>query len=291
MSPKNPIVGFQGEFGAFSETAARAYFHESVDLMPRPSFQALFEAVVDGECTHAIVPIENSLAGSIHENFDLLLRFDVSIVGEIKLRIVHNLIVNPGVRLEEIRRIHSHPQALAQCSDFIRSLEDVEAIVDYDTAGAVKRLQETGERAVAAIAGAQAAIDYDLEVLREGIENNHQNYTRFLVVSREGIAVEGDAPAKTSIVFSMDSVPGALFKTLGVFALRDINLLKIESRPQDGKPWEYVFYLDFEGHMDVERCAQAAEHLEQIASFVKVLGCYTPGETVEGTVREKRTAP
>ncbi len=291
MSPESPIVGFQGEFGAFSETAARSYFHEAVDLIPRPSFLALFEAVVDGACTHAIVPIENSLAGSIHENFDLLLRFDVRIVGELKLRIVHSLIVNPGVRLEEILRIHSHPQALAQCSNFIRSLDGVEAIVDYDTAGAVKRLKESGERDVAAIAGTQAAIDYDLEVLREGIENNRQNYTRFLVVAREGLEVDEDAPAKTSIVFSMGSVPGALFKTLGVFALRDINLLKIESRPHDGKPWEYVFYLDFEGHLGVERCAQAAEHLEQIATFVKILGCYRPGETVEGTVREKRTAP
>ncbi len=289
MSPSKPTVAFQGELGAFSETAARTYFHESVPVAPLPTFSELFEAVESRACTHGMVPIENSLMGSIHENYDLLLKHNLQIVGELKLRIVHNLIVNPGVCLEDIRHIFSQPPALAQCSEFIRSLAHAEAVVDYDTAGAVKRLKETGAKDAAAIAGAQAAIDYGLEILREGIENNHQNFTRFLVVARKAVEVEPEHSAKTSIVFAMENVPGALFKSLGVFALRDIDLLKIESRPLDGKPWEYTFYLDFEGHLEQDRCLQAVEHLEQLATFLKVLGSYKQGETVEGKVRKKRT--
>ena len=286
MSPSDIVVAFQGELGAFSEMAARAYFGEDVAVAPYPTFAALFEAVMGGTSTHGMVPIENSLAGSIHENYDLLLKHDVQIVGELKLRIVHTLIVHPGVPVEDVRRIYSHPQGLAQCSAFIRTLVDAETVVDYDTAGAVKRLKETGDRNTAAIASAQAAIDYGLEVIRTGIENNHQNYTRFLVVGREGD--KPGAPAKTSIVFDLKDVPGALFKCLSVFALRDINLLKIESRPLDGRPWEYAFYLDFEGHLGEERCARAIEHLKEIATFLKILGSYRQGETVEGTVRGKR---
>ncbi len=291
MSPSNPSVAFQGELGAFSEMAARTYFHEGVTVVPLPSFPELFQATENKTCTHCIVPIENSLMGSIHENYDLLLKHNLQIVGELKLRIVHNLIVNPGTRLEDIRHIFSQPPALAQCSEFIRSLGHAEAVVDYDTAGAVKRVKETGARDAAAIASAQAAVDYDLKILRKGIENNHQNFTRFLVVAQQAVEVNPEDPAKTSIVFAMKNVPGALFKSLGVFALRDIDLLKIESRPLDGRPWEYTFYLDFEGHLGQDRCAQAVEHLEQLASFLKILGSYKQGETVEGKARKKRTNP
>ncbi len=287
MSTEEAIVAFQGELGAFSEMAARTYFHEGVQVVPQPTFSALFEAVEGGGCTHGMVPIENTLMGSIHENYDLLLKHNLQIVGELKLRIVHNLIVNPGVGLEEVRQIFSQPPALAQCSHFIRSLKGAEAVVAYDTAGAVKSLKETGARDAAAIASAQAAVDYGLEILRTEIENNHQNYTRFLVVAREGI--EPEAPVKTSIVFALKNMPGALFKSLSVFALRDINLLKIESRPLDGQPWEYAFYLDFNGRLDQEPCARAVEHLREIATFVKILGSYKQGESVEGSVREKRT--
>jgi len=280
------VVAFQGEFGAFSEMAARAYFHEAVTVAPQTSFAAIFEAVEGGVCTHGMAPIENSLAGSIHENYDLLLKHTLQIVGEIKLRIVHNLIVHPGVRLASVRRIYSHPQALAQCSEFIRHVRDAEPVIHYDTAGAVKHLKETGEKDAAAIASAQAAIDYGLEILQAGIENNHQNYTRFLVVAPE--AAEPEAPAKTAIVFAMKDVPGALFKSLSVFALRDINLLRIESRPLPGSPWEYAFYLDFEGHIGDERCSRAVEHLGEIATFVRILGSYRAGDSVEGKVRQKR---
>ncbi len=289
MSANDPVVAFQGEMGAFSEMAARSYFSENVHVVSQPDFQGLFSAVSGGECTHGMVPIENSLMGSIHENYDLLLQQDLHIVGEIKLRVVHNLIVNPGVRMEDVRQIYSQAPALAQCTEFIRSTEGVEAVVAHDTAGAVKQIKKERARDAAAIASAQAAIDYDLEILREGLENDHRNYTRFLVMASK--AAEPVDPAKTTIVYALDHIPGALFKSLGVFAMRDINLLKIESRPLSGRPWEYVFYLDFEGHLASDRCRQAVEHLEQMASFLKILGSYTQGKTVEGSLREKRVVP
>ncbi len=279
------VVAFQGEMGAFSETAARAYFHEKVSVVPHSTFSALFESVEDGRCTHGVAPIENSLAGSIHENYDLLLRHDLRIVGELKLRVVHNLIVNPGVKLEDVRRIFSHPQALAQCSVFIKSLENADAIVDYDTAGAVKRIKTSGARTDASIASAQAALDYDLEILRPGIENNHQNFTRFLVVSKEAVKPKG--PAKTSVVYALKNEPGALFRSLGLFEARNINLLKIESRPLDGRPWEYAFHLDFSGDLAETGCLQAIRSLKEMSTFLKILGSYDQGETVEGKVRQK----
>lgn len=272
--------------GAFSEMAARAFFGDEARLSPQPDFTALFNAVKNGQCTHGMVPIENSVMGSIHENYDLLLQHDLQIIGELKLRIVHNLIVNPGVELNDIRRIYSQAPALAQCTTFIQTLTHARAEVAHDTAGAVKALKESGSRDAAAIASAQAAADYGLEILQTGIENNHQNFTRFLVLSREPVVPED--PAKTSVVFAMDDVPGSLFKSLGVFALRDINLLKIESRPLSGRPWEYVFYLDFEGHLGCDLARQAIDHLRQIATFIKILGSYQLGETVEGRIREKR---
>ena len=280
-------VGFQGELGAFSEMAARAYFGEDVEVAPQPRFSALFEAVAKDSCTHGMVPIENTLMGSIHENYDLLLEHDLQIVGELKLRIVHNLIVNLGVRLEDIRHIYSQPPALAQCTEFIKSLEHAEAVVAHDTAGAVKNLKEQGARDAAAIASAQAAADYGLEILKSEIENNHQNYTRFLVISREG--VEPGEPAKTSIVFAMKNVSGALYRSLSAFALRDVNLLKIESRPLNGRPWEYAFYLDFEGHLGQQNCTRAVEHLKESATFVKILGSYAQGKAVEGKTRPRRS--
>jgi len=286
LKTTEPNISFQGEMGAFSEMAARAFFTDGVRLSSQPDFQSLFGAVESGPCTHGMVPIENSVMGSIHENYDLLLKHNLQIVGELKLRIVHNLIVNPGVSIDAIRQIYSQAPALAQCTTFIQSLRDVRAVVAPDTAGAVKSLKESGASDAAAIASAQAADDYGLEILESGIENNHQNYTRFLVIAPE--SVEPEDPAKTSVVFAMDDVPGSLFKSLGVFALRDINLLKIESRPLSGRPWEYVFYLDFEGHLGCDLAKQAIDHLKQIATFIKILGSYRQGETVEGKVREKR---
>lgn len=287
MGKEKATVAFQGELGAFSEIAARTFFPETLDVVPQPTFSSLFETVDRGTYTCGIVPIENTLMGSIHETYDLLLEYNLKIVGEIKLRIVHNLIVNLGVRLNEIRQIFSQPPALAQCSKFIRSLKCAEAKVAYDTAGAVKYLKETGARNAAAIASEQAAINYGLEILRTGIENNHQNYTRFIVIAKE--ETKPEEPTKTSIVFDLKNTPGTLFKSLSVFAQRDINLLKIESRPLDGKPWEYAFYLDFEGHPDQESCLRALENLREIASFVKILGSYKQGASVENRIRKKGT--
>ena len=282
-------MAFQGELGAYSEMAARAYFCEAVEVIAQVDFAALFAAVEDGTCTHGMVPIENALMGSIHENYDHLLNRQVQIIGEIKLRIMHNLIVNSGVRLEAIRHIYSQAPALAQCTEFITSLSSAKAVVAPDTAGAVKSLKESGARDAAAIASAQAAVDYGLEILQAGIEDNHQNHTRFLVVAKEAIPVE--EPAKTSIVFDLRDVPGALYKCLGVFAQRHINLLKIESRPLPGQPWKYAFYLDFEGHCDLGEGRQALKEIRQYATFVKNLGTYRIGETVEGRIVEKRHLP
>ena len=280
------IVAFQGELGAYSEMAARAYFHEVVGVAPQPNFLALFTAVENETCTHGMVPIENSLMGSIHENYDHLLKRQVQIIGEIKLRIKHNLIVNPGVALAAIRLIYSQAPALAQCTEFIASLTAAKAVVASDTAGAVKSLKESGARDAAAIASAQAAQDYGLQVLQEGIEDDHQNFTRFLVVAKGAAPVQ--EPAKTSIVFDLRDVPGALYKCLSAFALRDINLLKIESRPLPGQPWEYAFYLDFEGHVGLEKCRRAVEDLQEFATFVKILGAYRQGDMVEGKVLVER---
>lgn len=278
-------VAFQGELGAYSELAAREFFQGDLDVAPQVTFDEIFENVEAGEYPYGIVPIENSLAGSVHQNYDLLLEHNLWIVGEIKLRIVHHLIVNPGVGLGDIKKVVSHPQALFQCRDFLRGLEGVESVPVYDTAGAVRLIREEKATDAAAIASAQAAEDYGLEILESGIESNHENFTRFLIVARERKR-ENPNP-KTSIVFSTKNIPGALFKSLSVFALRDIDLLKIESRPLRGSPWKYLFYLDFEGDAEEERCQRALSHLEEIATFLRVLGSYDKGKEVDGRIHKR----
>jgi prephenate dehydratase len=272
--PDRRIV-FQGERGAFSERAARKFFGMEIEPVPQPAFADVFQRVSCGDCDAGVIPIENSLAGSVHQNYDLLLKFDLSIVGEVILRIVHNLMALPGVSMAEIRRVYSHPQALEQCRDFLEQWQGVEIVPTYDTAGSAKLICEQNLRDAAAIASLQAAEDYGLEILKKGVESNHQNFTRFLILSREGIVPEKGG--KTSIVFSTKDIPGVLFKALSVFALRDINLLKIESRPLHGSPWQYLFYLDFEGSMQEEACRNAIGHLREITTFLKVLGSYAAG--------------
>jgi prephenate dehydratase len=222
-----------------------------------------------------MVPIENSLAGSIHQNYDLLLRYDLKITGEHILRIEHCLIANPGSTLEDIRVVSSHPQALAQCDRFIRA-HHLEREAAYDTAGAVKMLSETKRPDMAAIASTRAALIYSMNVLAKNIEDDPNNFTRFLALSRVGIAAAqaGSSTYKTSVVFALPNEPGALFKALGVFALRDINLTKIESRPVPGKPWEYLFYLDFAERAASERGQRALQHLGEIATELRVFGSY-----------------
>lgn len=273
-------VAIQGHAGSFSEAAARAYFFPEPHLAPQPDFKALFAAVEDESCACGVVPIENSLMGSIHENYDLLLKSDVHIVGEIKLRIVHNLIVNRGVQLADIRYIASQPPALAQCTRFIHSLAGAQTIAADDTAGAVKELAASGARDRGAIAGTRAAAAYGLEILVPGIEDAPHNFTRFLVVSRRPAPAPAE-PAKATLVFGLKHVPGALCRSLAAFAERGINLLKIESRPMPDRPWEYVFYLDLAGHLEQAACAQAVEHLQETTEFVRLLGSYREGDTVE----------
>jgi prephenate dehydratase len=265
-------VAFQGEPGAYSEAAALEHFGGGTETVPRESFEAVFAAVEAREVECGLVPVENSLAGSIHRNYDLLLRHSLSIVGEQYLRVRHCLIAQPGATLAEIRRVLSHPQALAQCEGYLRSLGDIESAPAYDTAGAVKMLRDLGDRAGAAIASRRAAEVYGMQILAEGIEDDPSNFTRFLAIAREAVSPAGES--KTSIVFTLQNAPGALFKALSVFALREIDLTKIESRPLVGKPWEYLFYIDCAGSTKDAMMTRALDHLSEYALTLRVLGSY-----------------
>ncbi len=268
----NSRIAFQGTHYAFSEIAARKYFHENITTFPCRQFTDVFRAVETGECQFGIIPVENSTTGSVYQNLDLILDSKVTVVGEVQLRIELHLIANPGVTFEDIRVVYSHPQALQQCGLFLASLPDIETIASNDTAGSVLHIREKRLLHAAAIASRQAAEDNRMQILREEIEDNPENYTRFHIIAKDaGMPPDAD---KTSIIFSMKNIPGALFKSLSVFALRDIDLLKIESRPMRGRRWKYLFYLDFAGNMQEERCLNAIRHLEEITSFLKVLGSY-----------------
>lgn len=278
-------VAYQGEIGAFSEEAALALFSDA-EPVALPSFEAVFAAVAGGDVDRAVVPIENSLFGSVHANYDLLREHDLFIRAERNLRIRHFLMAKPGVRLEDVRRVISHPQALGQCRQYLREhLHQAEEIPAYDTAGAAKMVAQSDSMTDAAIASEKAAEEYELQVLVPGIESNRQNYTRFLALGREPAprsANPAERREKTSIVYSMrENVPGALFKSLAVFALRDIDLFKIESRPLVGSPGSYLFYLDVNGHADDEPVRNALDHLQEIASYLKVLGSYLVGPPIQ----------
>jgi prephenate dehydratase len=264
-------VAFQGMPGAYSEAAVLEYFGAQTETLPCESFENVFAAVEDGSCQNGLLPIENSVAGSIHRNYDLLLQHDLSIVGEYYLRVQHCLIAIPGVRLEEVRSVISHPQALAQCDRYLQTLGVTISPV-YDTAGSVRIVQEQGERTQAAIASRRAAELYGMSILAEEIEDDPANYTRFLAIAQEPALTSGKA--KTSIVFSLRNMPGALFKALSVFALRDIDLTKIESRPLVGQPWEYLFYVDIAGSLGDIGVTHALENLSEYALTLRVLGSY-----------------
>jgi prephenate dehydratase len=264
-------VAFQGETGAYSEEAIFEYLGD-VEVQPCETFEDVFTAVTSGTSDLGLIPIENSLAGSIHQNYDLLLRHDLHIVGEYFLRVRHCLISFLGVDKKDIQRVISHPQALGQCAGYLREL-GVKTEPVYDTAGSVKMLKSSGERTMAAIASKRASEIYEMQILDEGIEDNRENYTRFLAISLDDKQPEGEA--KTSIVFTLRNQPGALFKALSVFALRDIDLTKIESRPLAGKPWEYLFYIDFIGALKEKSVKRALDHLGEYALMLRVLGSYS----------------
>jgi prephenate dehydratase len=276
-------VSFQGEKGAFSQEAALRLLGPKIEVVPCQRFDELFRSLETKTADAAVVPIENTLHGSVHENYDHLLRFDFPIVAETSIRIVHNLIAPPGVPFRCIRRVFSHPVALNQCLRFFEKHPRLESVPFYDTAGSVKMLMEERPPDAAAIASAVAAEIYGGAILKRSIEDDRQNFTRFVLLRRPERAPKlpkaagGGRKWKTSLVFSTRNIPGALFRSLSAFALRDINLTKLESRPLRGKPWEYLFYVDLIGRVDEPRLKNALGHLAELADFMRVLGCYPQG--------------
>jgi prephenate dehydratase len=278
------LVAFQGERGAFSEEAARKLLGASIEVLPCQRFEDVFRALDRKKVRAAVIPIENTLHGSVHENYDHLLQFNLPIVGETNVRIIHNLIAPPGVTFGKVRRVFSHPVALNQCLDFFSAHPQFEKVPFYDTAGSVKMVMEEGLKDAAAIASSVAAELYGGRILRRSIEDDRQNFTRFFAlrrpedVRRTPMKSSRSPQWKTTLVFSTRNVPGALFRSLSAFALRDLNLMRIESRPLRGKPWEYLFYLDFVGHVNEPACRNALGHLRELADMLRVLGCYPRGD-------------
>jgi len=289
------MIAFQGEPGAYSEEAVRVVYPDA-DVLPCESFADAFEAVVKSVADRAVVPIENSLFGSVYINYDLLRRHPVSIIGEVQVRIRHQLMAPVGADLRAIRHVFSHPQALGQCRASLNDLvPDAEPVAVTDTAGAARQVAESGNATDAAIASRRAAERYGLRIIGRDIEDHPENYTRFLVLAPSAESAPKGAsrrhanpPAalqeddttefKTSIVFAhRENVPGALFKSLAVFALRDLDLYKIESRPLVGAPGRYLFYLDVHGRAQDPAVARALENLREIATELQVLGSYPVG--------------
>jgi 3-deoxy-7-phosphoheptulonate synthase len=273
------LVAFQGERGAYGEHAIQRYFTQDVKAVPVPEFSDVFEAVLQGKTRLGILPVENSLTGSIHQNYDLLLQYpDVRIVGEQKIRIEHCLIGRPGTRLEDIRRVFSHPQGLAQCASFLDAHPAWEKVPYYDTAGAVRRVSEEGAAGDAAIASEAAARVYGLAVLKQGIERNVQNYTRFFLIARDEAGpapgVRAGSPNKASLSFTVADKPGCLFRALQVLAQRGLNMKKLESRPILGKPWQYLFYIDVELPAEADVFSQAIQELKGVTEDLRILGTY-----------------
>lgn len=279
MKDKNEVsnlqnkVAFQGERGAFSEIAAIKFFGSSINPLPCKRFEEVFQKVNNKEAKYGILPIENSYTGSITAVHDLLLREELFAVGEVKLKVEHCLITKEEINFNLIEKVYSHPQALAQCEEFLsKNLPSCQVIPVYDTAGSVKMIKELKRNNVAAIASSWAAELYGLKILSSGIQDNKYNYTRFLVLSPE---ISSEAKNnKTSIIFAVVSKPGALYKCLKEFAIRDINLSRLESRPSKREPWEYIFYTDFDKGLFEQSAQKALKALKKCTTFVKIIGTY-----------------
>jgi prephenate dehydratase len=264
-------IAFQGIHGAYSEQAIRQHFGDEVEVVPCDTFNEMFEAVMSQQADHALLPVENAQAGTVSQSYELLMEHDLRVQGEVILHVRHALLAPPGTLLADLQRVRSHPQALAQCEQFLRR-HDLQPERWYDTAGSARDLSTAPIPGVAAIASTLAAELYGLDIIEPNIEDVPHNFTRFFI-----LGIEDAARAelnKTSLVFATRHRPAALYQCLGEFAERGINLTKIESRPRRNRPWEYIFYLDFEGHWQDSVCESALVALLRLASFVKMLGSY-----------------
>jgi prephenate dehydratase len=271
-------VAVQGELGSYSELAAHEFFAGPLAILPCPTFAELFAAVAQGRAGYGMAPVENSLAGSIHPVWDLLAEEPLPIAGEILLRIDHCLIAHPGTRLEEVRRIYSHPQALAQCQEFLGGLKHAQAQEVYDTAGAVKLIKEGGRRDEAAIASAQAAVDHGMAILAENIQTDQRNYTRFLVLGHRPVPA-GEGSRKSTMVLDLGDTARALPAILAGFTSRQCEVLKVELRKRLGAPWEYRCYLEVSGDAEAPPLRAAIAQAAGLARWLRVIGSYAPGQT------------
>lgn len=268
-------VVYAGVPGSFSHKACKQFFGTDLPHENLPLFRHVFDAVQSGDATLGIVPVENSLTGSIHENYDLLLEYDLHIVGELTLRIEHNLVGHPGTLLDKIKRVYSHPQVFRQCKEFLAAYPAWDLVACQDTATAVRRVKESNNPEEVAIAGKEAAVIYEMALLKEGIETTPRNYTRFVVLCAGNFL---DGPKnKSSLIYSVGDQPGSLYETLKIFAERGINLVKLESRPIHDKPWEYLFYADLEVDIRDPQYRSLLEELEKKTEFLKILGSYAKG--------------
>jgi chorismate mutase/prephenate dehydratase len=272
-----PRVAFQGEHGAFSEQAALELLGEHITLVPRSTFESLFAAIDDGAADYVLAPIENSLAGSVHWSYDLLLESSLQILGEVIIPITHCLIGCPGASIEDIRTAESHPVALAQCGRFFAANPQIRRIATEDTAGSVAQVIARGDITCAAVAGERAARIYGGTIIRRQLEDHSENYTRFVLLAPA--AATRNAGDKLSLVVRLPHRPGALHLALEPFARRGIDLIKIESRPMRGRPWEYHFYLDLQASSADENVSIALAELQQRATDVRLLGCYPSAQS------------
>lgn len=271
-------VAVQGELGSYSELAAHEFFAAPLAIVPCQTFAELFAAVAQGRAEYGMAPVENSLAGSIHPVWELLAEEPLPIAGEILLRIDHCLIAHPGTQLEEVRRIYSHPQALAQCHEYLHTLKGAQAQEVYDTAGAVKMIKEGGRRDEAAIASAQAAVDYGMAILAENIQTDQRNYTRFLVLCHRPVPA-GEGPRKSTLVLDLAETARALPGVLAGFTSRQHEVLKVELCKRLGSPWEYRCYLEVSGDAAAPALQAAIEEARGQARWLRVIGSYAPGQT------------
>jgi prephenate dehydratase len=283
-------IAFQGERGAFSEEAALKLLGPEITLVPRGAFDATFSAIRDGSADYVLAPMENTLAGSVPRSFDLLVESGLQIIGEVVIPIIHNLISLPGAKFESLTSVESHPVALAQCEQFFIANPSLKRIVTEDTAGSVREIMRAGDPGRTAIASARAAELYGAAILQEHLEDDRENYTRFFLLAASA-EIPPDAD-KISLVFRLPHSPGALQQALAPFARRSLNLMKIESRPMRGQPWEYRFYLDLQAAVGAAATTAALEQLKDFAVDLHILGSYKAAETPANstTRKEIRTA-